>query len=305
MLALVTGGNGFIGSGLVDRLRESGYRIRVLDRSAPRSDVDWRGVDYVTGSLTEAGALVSLLEGVDIVFHLASSTVPSTSNLDPVEDVQSNLIGALNLCGAMIKAGMRRLVFFSSGGTVYGNPRTLPVPEFHALHPISSYGVVKVAIEKYLQMYEQLGYLDPLIIRPSNPYGPRQSSAGVQGFIAAILGKACSGEGVRIWGDGEIVRDYLHIDDLLSFAVAAGASRLTGPVNVGSGKGYTLNKIVDIVREITGSRLPVRYSPARQYDVAEIVLDISRATVEFDWCPKIELAVGIRTTWAAICRRNW
>lgn len=304
MLALVTGGNGFIGSGLVDRLRAAGYRVRVLDQSAPRTDVDWRNVDYVTGSLTDAAELPALLDGVGLVFHLASSTVPSTSNLDPVADVQSNLIGALNLCRAMIDAGKRRLVFFSSGGTVYGNPRQLPVPETHVLHPISSYGVVKVAIENYLQMYEQLGCLDPLILRPSNPYGPRQSSAGLQGVIAAFLGKARTGEEVRIWGDGEIVRDYLHIDDLLNFAVSAGAGGLTGAVNVGSGTGNTLNQILDAVREVTGAHLPVEYAPARKYDVAEIVLDITRATTEFGWRPEVDLATGIRTTWQAIRQRT-
>lgn len=300
MLALVTGGNGFIGSGLVDRLRAAGHRVRVLDQSVPRADVDWQGVDYVTGTLTDVAKLPALLDGVDLVFHLASSTVPSTSNLDPAADVQSNLISALNLCRAMIEAGKRRLIFFSSGGTVYGNPRQLPVPETHALHPISSYGVVKVAIENYLLMYEQLGDLDPLILRPSNPYGPRQSSAGLQGVIAAFLGKACNGEEVRIWGDGEIVRDYLHIDDLLTFAISAGTGRLTGAVNVGSGVGHSLNQIVGVVRDVTGARLPVEYAPARKYDVAEIVLDITRATSEFDWRPQIGLAVGIRATWQAI-----
>ncbi|MGB3462374.1 MAG: NAD-dependent epimerase/dehydratase family protein [Rhodanobacter lindaniclasticus] len=304
MLALVTGGNGFIGSGLVDRLRAAGHQVRVLDQSVPRADVDWQGVDYVTGSLTDVAKLPALLNGVDLVFHLASSTVPSTSNLDPAADVQSNLIGALNLCQAMIEAGKRRLIFFSSGGTVYGNPRQLPVPETHALHPISSYGVVKVAIENYLLMYEQLGDLDPLILRPSNPYGPRQSSAGLQGVIAAFLGKARNGEEVRIWGDGEIVRDYLHIDDLLTFAITAGTGRLTGAVNVGSGAGHTLNQILDVVREVTDVRLPVEYAPARKYDVAEIVLDITRAITEFGWHPEVDLASGIRATWQTIRRHT-
>lgn len=300
MLALVTGGNGFIGSGLVDRLRVAGHRVRVLDQTPPRADVDWYDVDYVIGDLANVPKIPALLDGVDLVFHLASSTVPSTSNLDPVADVQSNLIGALNLCRAMIDAGKRRLVFFSSGGTVYGNPEQLPVPEAHALHPISSYGVVKVAIENYLLMFEQFGNFDPLIVRPSNPYGPRQSTAGLQGVIAAFLGKARTGEEVQIWGDGKIVRDYLHIDDLLAFVVTAATCQLTGAVNVGSGVGYNLNQIVDAVRDVTGATLPVKYAPARKYDVAEIVLDISRATTEFNWHPKIDLATGIRITWQAM-----
>jgi UDP-glucose 4-epimerase len=300
MRALVIGGNGFIGSGLVDRLRAMSDQIRVLDQSAPRSDVDWRGVDYVVGDLMESRLLPSLLDGVDVVFHLASSTVPSTSNLDPIADVQSNLVGALNLCAAMIAGGQRRLVYFSSGGTVYGDPQQLPVPETHPLHPISSYGVVKVAIENYLLMYEQLGKLDPLILRPSNPYGPRQSSAGVQGVIAAFLGKARLDEGVHIWGDGEVIRDYLHIDDLVTFAATAGTGKRTGVVNVGSGQGHSLNQIVNLVRAVTGAALLVTYAPKRDYDVAEVVLDISRATAEFGWRPSISLSDGIQATWTAI-----
>jgi len=300
MRALVIGGNGFIGSGLADRLRAMSYQIRVLDQSEPRCDVDWRDVDYVVGDLMDARLLPSLLDGVDIVFHLASSTVPSTSNLDPIADVQSNLVGALNLCAAMIAAGQRRLVYFSSGGTVYGDPQQLPVPETHPLHPISSYGVVKVAIENYLLMYERLGNLDPLILRPSNPYGPRQSGAGLQGVIAAFLGKARLNEGVHIWGDGEVIRDYLHIDDLITFAATAGAGTQTGVVNVGSGQGHSLNQIVNLVRVATGAALPVTYDPKRDYDVAEIVLDISRATAEFGWRPSISLSDGIQATWQAI-----
>ena len=300
MLALVTGGNGFIGSGLVDRLRSAGHRVRVLDQSAPRADVDWCDVDYIMGDLANVPKIPALLDGVDLVFHLASSTVPSTSNLDPVADVQSNLIGALNLCRAMIDAGKRRLVFFSSGGTVYGDPQRLPVPEDHSLRPISSYGVVKVAIENYLLMYEKLGALDPLILRPSNPYGPRQSGAGVQGVIAAFLGRAARGESAHIWGDGEIIRDYLHIDDLITFAVSAGLGKKSGVVNVGSGHGHTLNQIIELVRAATGAALPVEYAPGRSYDVAEIVLDISLAKTRFDWHPTIPLSEGICSTWKAI-----
>lgn len=300
MHALVIGGNGFIGSSLVEKLRASGNPVRVLDQSSPRKDLDWTDVEYVVGSLADVALLPSLLKGVDTVFHLASSTVPSTSNLDPVADVQTNLVGVLNLCDAMAHAGLRRVVFFSSGGTVYGDPQRLPVPEDHPLRPISSYGVVKVAIENYLLMYEKLGTLDPLILRPSNPYGPRQSNAGLQGVIAAFLGKAVRGESARIWGDGEIIRDYLHIDDLIAFAVSVGLGKKTGVVNVGSGHGHTLNQIVELVRATTGAVLPVEYAPARNYDVAEIVLDISLAQTRFDWRPTISLPEGISSTWKAI-----
>lgn len=300
MLALVIGGNGFIGSCLVERLRAAGLHVRVLDPSQPRGDFDWCGVDYITGNLLDFDTLPSILDGVDIVFHLASSTVPSSSNIDPVADVQSNLVGALRLCAAMLASHKRRLVYLSSGGTVYGDPQQLPVPESHPLRPISSYGVVKVAIENYLLMYQHLGSLDPLILRPSNPYGPRQSLAGIQGVIGAFLGKALKGEEVRIWGDGEVIRDYLYIDDLIDFVTKAGLGSRTGIVNVGSGQGYTINQIACLVREVTGTELPVEYAQKRSYDVAEIVLDITRAKTEFGWRPLVTLSEGVRATWLAL-----
>ncbi|MEP6906845.1 MAG: NAD-dependent epimerase/dehydratase family protein [Pseudoxanthomonas sp.] len=300
MRALVIGGNGFLGCNLVDALRGRVDHIRVLDRYAPRLDFDWVGVEYTIGAFGDEDTLRSALAGIDIVYHLASTTVPSTSNADPQGDVASNLIGALRLVAAMRASGLRRLVFFSSGGTVYGDPFRLPVDEAHPLNPISSYGVVKVAIESYLRMYQQLGELDPMIIRPSNPYGPRQAASGVQGAVAAFLEKARDHGTVAIWGDGETVRDYLYVDDLTALAVEAGLSGLTGVVNAGSGEGYSLNQLCDVIRQQTGAPLPVEYLPARSFDVRNVVLDIGAARKRFGWTPRISLADGIARTWAAM-----
>ncbi|RDZ27121.1 NAD-dependent epimerase/dehydratase family protein [Lysobacter silvisoli] len=300
MSVLVIGGNGFLGSSLVEGLRAAGAAVRVLDVSAPRADLDWAGVDYRHGGLDDAGVLAEALAGVDRVYHLASTTVPGSSNRDPAYDVSSNLLGSLRLIQAMADNGVRRIVFFSSGGTVYGNPERLPVHEDHPLRPISSYGVVKVAIENYLLMYQRLGALDPLILRPSNPYGPRQSTSGMQGAIGAFLGKARAGEGVSIWGDGGIVRDYLYIDDLVELAVRAGASDACGIYNAGSGCGQSLNELCALVRELTGRPLPVEYLPGRDFDVSEIVLDIQAARSRFGWAPRVPLRDGIERTWQAL-----
>jgi len=300
MRALVIGGNGFIGSGLVSVLRARGVHVVVLDPGQPRTDVDWSGIDFIAGSLADAAVTTRALEGVDVVFHLAGTTVPGTSNLDPVADVQGNLVATLGLLGAMRAAGVRRIVYFSSGGTVYGNPSLSPVPESHPLNPISSYGVVKVAIENYLRMYQRLGDLNPVILRPSNPYGPRQSTAGVQGAVAAFLGLAARGEPVRIWGDGEVVRDYLYIDDLVELAASAGLSRETGTFNVGSGEGHSLNALVGIVSRVIGRPLPVEYLPGRPFDVRRVVLDVQAARAAFGWSPTVTLEDGIRRTWRTV-----
>lgn len=300
MSVLVVGGNGFLGSSLVEALRLHGRQVRVLDPSSPRGDIDWSGIDYREAGLADAGDIAEALEGVDLVYHLASTTVPGTSNRDPCFDVGSNLVGSLRLFHAMIGAGVRRIVFFSSGGTVYGNPARVPVDEQQPLQPISSYGVVKVAIENYLGMYRQLGQLDPLILRPSNPYGPRQSLHGAQGAVAAFLGRALRDEGVSIWGDGNVVRDYIHIDDLTEFAVRAGISGKTGVFNAGSGTGHSLNELLGHVRRITGRSLPVEYMPGRAFDVDRIVLDIESARQAFGWSPRVSLGDGLDATWRAL-----
>jgi UDP-glucose 4-epimerase len=302
MKVLVIGGNGFIGSRLVRALRARGDAVVVLDRFGPRADVDWSGVDYRTGDFHDASLLRQVLPGVDTVYHLASSTVPSTADADPVSDIQGNLVGTLSLLAVMRELGLRRICYFSSGGTVYGNPSVVPVPEDHPLRPISSYGIVKVALEQYLAMFERQGWLDPVIIRPSNPYGPGQAAGGIQGAIAVFLGKALTGEGVQIWGDGEIVRDYIYIDDLVDLALRAVDSGRKATFNAGSGSGITLNVLCECIRKVTGKELPIQYQPGRAFDVRSIVLDVARACEDLGWSPHVQIHDGISRTWQVIAR---
>lgn len=299
MRALVIGGNGFIGSHLAEGLRVRGHDVRVLDPGQARADVDWTGIDYRRGAYTDAASIADALDDVDTVFHLASTTVPASSNRDPAYDVSSNLVGALGLLSAMQARGLRRIVFFSSGGTVYGDPEVLPVPESHPLKPISSYGIVKVAIEQYLSMYRHLGQLDPLVLRPSNPFGPRQSAAGGQGFVAAAIARLHEGAPLQIWGDGETVRDYIFIDDLVELAIRSAASGDCGIFNAGSGVGASLNDIRASIERAAGRKMSVEHLPARGFDVRRVVLDVSAARERFDWSPAIDLADGIARTWQA------
>lgn len=300
MRALVIGGNGFIGSHLVERLRAGGHRVAVLDPGPPRDDMAWDDVHYLRAAYTDPQTLDAALAACDIVFHLASTTVPATSNADPAFDVSSNLIASLGLFAAMRARGLRRIVFFSSGGTVYGDPDTLPVSEQHPLRPISSYGIVKVAIEQYLGMYRRLGELEPLILRPSNPYGPRQGGAGVQGFIAAALARVRAGEPVPIWGDGEVVRDFLYIADLAEAAVLAAERGATGIYNIGSGRGDSLNAVCAAIGACIGRPVAVDYRPARGFDVRRVVLDTTAAEQAFGWRARTSLAEGIAASWAAL-----
>jgi len=207
MRILVLGGNGFIGSHLVEALGARGHRLRVFDRCANPYGPPHADVDYRFGSFSDSAAVAEALHDVDVVYHLVSTSVPSTSNLDAIADIQTNLLTTVQLLQQMVRLNVRRIVFLSSGGTVYGNPMCDPVPESHPLHPICSYGVVKVAVEHYLGMFQHLHGIQPVVLRPSNPFGPRQGHLGVQGVIPTFLKRLADGERIQIWGDGSVVRN--------------------------------------------------------------------------------------------------
>lgn len=293
MIILVLGGNGFIGSHVIDALCAAGHGVRVFDRSPDTWRAPLAGVRYYLGDFDDRPLLAEALQGVDVVVHLISTTVPSTSNLDPITDIQSNLVRSVRLLELMGGAGVRRIVFFSSGGTVYGIPEATPIREDQPLNPICSYGVVKVATEKYLLMFEHLYGLRPLILRPSNPYGPRQGHVGVQGAVATFMNKVMAGEKISIWGDGTVKRDYIDVTDLARLCRLGIESEETGVFNVGSGVGLSINELVMAVERVTGISAAKEYLPARQFDVPEIVLDVAKAQRTFGWRPTVSFEDGL------------
>lgn len=296
MKTLVLGGNGFIGSHVVDRLIAAGHAVRVVDRSAERFRPPLAGVEYIEAEFADESTLGHALTGVDVVYHLASSTVPATSNLDPVADIEINLVAAVRLLNAMLRARVSRIVFLSSGGTVYGVPEILPIPESHPLNPICSYGIVKIAIENYLFMYRSLHGLEPVVLRASNPYGERQGHTGEQGVIGTFLHRLKAGEVIEIWGDGSVVRDFIYVGDLADLCVRAGSSDYSGTLNAGSGTGHSINDIVASIARVTGREIEPLYQSSRAYDVPEAVLDVTRARQALGWKSSTDLAEGIRRT---------
>jgi UDP-glucose 4-epimerase len=299
MNVLVLGGNGFIGSHLVDALLRKGVRVRVFDRSADCHNRMHSNIEYHIGSFNDSAQMAEALQDIDLVYHLISTSVPSTSNLDPVADIKGNLIGTVQLLQQMVQLNVKRILYLSSGGTVYGNPSVENVSEKHPLRPICSYGVIKVAIENYIHMFEQLYGIEPIVLRPSNPYGPRQGHVGVQGVIPTFLKRLIDHEPIQIWGDGSVVRDYLYIDDLISLCIKAGFSEGTGTFNAGSGIGYSLNELLSVIQKISGEKLDVKYLAGRSFDVKKITLDIENAQNEFSWKPEISIEDGIAMYW------NW
>jgi UDP-glucose 4-epimerase len=298
MNVLVLGGNGFIGSHLVDRLLLEGHAIRVFDKYEEHYRKPLSSVDYRFGDFGNRGLLGESVENIDVVYHMISTTLPKTSNDDPVFDVQSNVLESLSLFEKCVSSGVKKIIFVSSGGTVYGNPEKLPVTEEHPTNPLCSYGIMKLTIEKYLALFKQLYNLEYVIVRPSNPYGDRQNPMSVQGAIPVFLGKAVKNETIEIWGDGEIVRDYIFIDDLVDglYRVATYNSPYR-VFNMGSGVGHSLNDLLKIIRNVVGCQLKVHYAKKRSFDVPKIYLDISRARSELSWEAVTPMELGIKKTW--------
>lgn len=298
MKSLILGGNGFIGSHLVDKLLAEGHKVRVFDKYEEHYRKPLSGVDYQYGDFGNRGLLAEALSGMDAVFHLISTTLPKTSNDDPIFDVQSNVIETLFLLEQCVAQKIRKVIFISSGGTVYGRPANLPISEASPTNPECSYGITKLTIEKYLWLFKLLHGLDYVVVRPSNPYGERQNPESIQGAVSVFLGRAARGETIEIWGDGEVVRDYIYIEDLIEGIYRAATVATPSRVfNLGSGAGCSLNGIVEVIRRITARDVKVEYKAKRAFDVPEIYLDISRAGKELQWSPVISLEFGIRKTW--------
>lgn len=297
MHAVVVGGCGFIGQNLVRALRARMLKVSVFDLTLPAVEARIDGVEYIAGSFLDQEALRSSLAGADLCFHLAATTLPASANRDVVYDLETNIGGSVGLLEACAWSGVKRVIFLSSGGTVYGVPKITPISESHALDPIGAYGVSKVAIEKYLHLYLHLRDLDYRIIRLSNPYGPGQSPQRAQGAIPIFLHRVLNHQPVVIWGDGEIVRDFIYIDDvseaICKVALGKSSERI---FNVGSGSGTSLNELLERAQDVCGIVAQVQYQPARSFDVPVSVLDTSRIRAVFKWTPRVSLDDGLRRT---------
>jgi UDP-glucose 4-epimerase len=306
MRMVVVGGNGFIGSHLVDVLVADGWQVVVYDRAPERYRPPLAGVEYVTGELGNRGLLASVLPRADVVFHLASTTIPQSSNASPVFDIQSNLIDTVRFLNVCMESRVGKVVFLSSGGTVYGVPKTLPVDEEHPTNPICSHGIVKLAIEKYLHLFKHLYGLSYTVLRPSNPYGRRQNPAGKQGAVTVFLGRIAQGLPITIWGDGEIARDFFHVSDLAEVCLVAATSETTNSIfNIGSGQGMSLNQLLEIIEPVVQKPFRIVWLPARPFDVPKLFLDIQRARTELKWAPRISLEEGILDTWEWVSSLTW
>ena len=290
MNCLVLGGNGFIGSYVVDELIANNCRVMTYGSGVCRNP---ELVEHVTADFLDSVTLGSALQSKDVVVHSISSTVPATAAKEPCWDIESNLIGTIKLVQEMAKQQVSRLVYLSSGGTVYGNPDTNPVNETDRLNPLSTYGATKVAIEHHISILCKQNDIELVIIRPSNPYGVRQGIKGGQGLISTGLKAVIQNQPFTIFGDGSTIRDYLYVSDLASLIASAATHKPTGIYNAGYGSGQTVNDVLAAIEDVTMTNIKRVYSPIRQFDVSEIVLNASKAKLDFKWQCNVKLKDGI------------
>lgn len=297
MKALITGGAGFIGSHIADRLVRDGHAVCVVDdlstglKANVHPAVDFRELD-----VCDDRAMRRLFGEVrpEVVFHLAAQMDVRRSTREPEFDAHVNIIGALGLLRAAINAGVRRVIYASTGGAVYGNPRQLPVPETHPTYPISEYGASKLSFEHYLSVYGGRGVIEYVALRYPNVYGPRQRPDGEAGVTAIFAGQMLRGEDVTIFGDGSKTRDYVFVSDIVEANVRAIGGPTGVVANLGWGREVSDREIFDAMAAATAYQRSPIMAPFRPGEVSRVSLDATLALKTWDWRPSVTLAAGVR-----------
>jgi UDP-glucose 4-epimerase len=296
---LILGGSGFIGRHVALLLLRSGHEVVLTHRGEAQLDFppEYRNAITWMPLEMERADWPRLLDGIDIVHHYAWSSIPATANAEPEADLTGNVVATLRLLeAARAQSKPPRIVFSSSGGTVYGRVRKVPVSEEHPLAPINAYGAGKAAAELYLGCYRALHRIDCRVGRIANPFGAGQNTRRGQGAVTAFLEAALADRPIQIWGDGEAVRDYIHIADaaagLLKLALAA-SSTDHWIYNIGSGHGVSLNGIVAELEQKLNRPLHVDRLPGRAFDIPVSVLDVTLAQRKLNWSPKLTFSEGV------------
>jgi len=296
----VLGGLGFMGSHLCRELVKRGHSVHIFDKLYASHELvnDFEdSVEIIESDISRSHDVLEAISDAHLVINLVHTTVPGSSMNDPIYDVTSNIASAVGWLRELGKTRVRRVFYFSSGGTVYGVPESIPISESHSTNPTSSYGITKLAIEKYTALYANQFGIDYCLLRPSNVYGPGQRLQIQQGVIGVLANRALRGEPLEIWGAGTNVRDYLFIDDLVSAVMKL--LSYGGPFrvfNVSSGNGTSVLDMVSILRNQIDSPPTIVHLPGRDFQVPVNVLDSSRMATETGWRATVDLETGIAKT---------
>ena len=302
MKILLLGAAGFIGTNLtIELAKNAENEITLVDRCRdffnPIVNINLKNIRIVESGLTVDMDFDSILKNQEVVYHLVSTTVPTTSNQHISQELVSNVVFSANLFEACIRCGVKKVVFISSGGTVYGKEVDCPLKEKTATNPISSYGVQKVTIEELLYLYRYMYGLDYRIIRLANPYGPYQRPNGVLGAVTTFTYKALKGDEITVYGDGSVVRDFIYIDDAIRaiMKIAKGENKHR-TFNLGCGYGTSIKQVLETIEKALGKSMNVSYIEGRKVDVPVNYLDISRYEKYYGALNPISLEEGVKKT---------
>ena len=298
MKILVTGGAGFIGSHLVDRLVQEGHEVVVVDNlwTGKRRNLNREARFYKLDIQTSRLERVFNRERPLLVMHLAAQVDVRRSVEDPIFDAQVNVLGTLNLLEQAVKYGTRKVVFASSGGAIYGEQDVYPAPESHPIRPLSPYGISKLNAEQYLAYYQRVSGIQYVILRYSNVYGPRQDPEGEAGVVAIFTGKMLAGEQPIINGNGRQTRDFVFVDDVVEANLAVMGKEVQGVYNVGTAEETSINDLFRLLVELTNASCKELHGPAKKGEQARSVVDIARLRQELGWEPKVPLREGLTRT---------
>jgi UDP-glucose 4-epimerase len=300
MKVLVTGGAGFIGSHLVDRLVSEGHDVVVIDhhkrkkRRFPNPEAKVHKVSFADAQAMEG---VFTREKPDAVFHLAAQISVTKSIADPAGDAQTNIVDAIALLELARRHGCKKIIFSSSGGAIYGDHGVRPTPEIMNAKPISPYGIGKQAMEHYLEIYNQTYGVPSVSLRFANIYGPRQLSGGEGGVVSIFVDRIIKGEETIMYGDGSMTRDYLFVLDAVDAFIRALEHGVIGPVNISTGREVSVADLWGKIQDIHGAKQEPNFKPFRPGEVQHSVLSPHRAKEVLGWEPKTTLEEGLKETY--------
>lgn len=298
MKVLVTGGAGFIGSHLADRLVQEGHEVIIVDNlvTGKRRNINRAARFYKLDIQSWRLERVFRNERPNVVMHLAAQMDVRKSVEDPMFDAQVNILGTLNVLQQAVRHGVRKVVFSSSGGAIYGEQEMYPAPESHVTNPLSPYGLSKLCGEHYLSYYQRISGLQVVSLRYANVYGPRQDPEGEAGVVAIFLQKLLNNEQAVINGNGRQTRDFVFVEDVVEANLAMMGQETQGTYNVGTGVETSINDLFRILIQHTGSSCKEVHGPAKKGEQARSVIDSAKLRHELSWEPKISLSEGLKKT---------
>lgn len=301
---VIFGGGGFIGSHLVEKLIEEKYLVTVFNRRPKKTYKNLLSIKekfwFIQGDIKNSKLLKEVIKSNDIVFDLIASSVPYSSMQAPGEEINNHISSHFKLIQYACTRRAKKIIFFSSGGGVYGKKIKLPISEEEVLQPISPHAISKVTIEHFLHYFCKMNDVPYIIYRLSNPYGPRQVPKKGFGIIPTIFSHILRNKTPVLFDNGRLIRDFIYIDDLIDGVIKSfDKNTKHHTYNIGSGKGTSLNALWREIKRITKTNLNPQFEAKRPIDVDSVALNIARFKKEFNWSPKTKLSEGLKRTWTA------